>query len=78
MDPAAEYSHLQRQFFRSESAQEFQEQRYHSPTIDIKDLIDLDAVMDELGFGPNGGLIYALEYLVENMDWCVCVCLMAN
>ena len=25
--------------------------------------------MDELGYGPNGGLIYCLEYLLENRDW---------
>ncbi len=25
--------------------------------------------MEELGLGPNGGLIYCMEYLLENMDW---------
>ncbi|KAG8744883.1 ATP binding protein [Ceratobasidium sp. 414] len=25
--------------------------------------------MEELGFGPNGGLIYCFEYLLQNMDW---------
>jgi hypothetical protein len=25
--------------------------------------------MDELQFGPNGGLIYCLEYLNSNLDW---------
>jgi GTPase SAR1 family protein len=33
------------------------------------DLISLEEVMEELEFGPNGGLIYCLEYLVENLDW---------
>lgn len=25
--------------------------------------------MEELGLGPNGGLIYCMEFLVNNMDW---------
>jgi GTPase SAR1 family protein len=47
------------------AAEEFENQ----PSIDIKDLISLDEVMEELEFGPNGGLIYSLEYLIENIDW---------
>ncbi|ELU41748.1 ATP(GTP)-binding protein Fet5 [Rhizoctonia solani AG-1 IA] len=41
----------------------------YEPAIDIRDLISLDDVMEELGFGPNGGLIYCFEYLLQNMDW---------
>lgn len=26
-------------------------------------------VMEELDFGPNGGLVYAMEFLTKNMDW---------
>jgi len=37
--------------------------------IDIRDLISLDDVMQELKYGPNGGLIFCMEYLVENMGW---------
>lgn len=29
---------------------------------DIRELISLDDVMEELGLGPNGGLIYCMEY----------------
>lgn len=36
---------------------------------DIRDLISVDDVMEELGLGPNGGLLYCIEYLLENMDW---------
>jgi hypothetical protein len=36
---------------------------------DIRDLISLDDVTEEMGFGPNGGLVYCMEYLVENIDW---------
>ncbi|KAF1790960.1 GPN-loop GTPase 3 [Phytophthora cactorum] len=33
------------------------------------DLISVEDVMEELGYGPNGGLIYCMEYLVQNLDW---------
>ncbi|XP_023221483.1 GPN-loop GTPase 3-like [Centruroides sculpturatus] len=38
---------------------------------DIRELIHVDDVMEdeELRFGPNGGLIYCMEYLVQNSDW---------
>ncbi|KAI0751336.1 GPN-loop GTPase [Daedaleopsis nitida] len=41
----------------------------YEPSIDIRDLITLEDVMGELGYGPNGGLVYCFEYLLENMDW---------
>ena len=31
------------------------------PSIDIRDLISLDDAMTELGYGPNGGLVYCFE-----------------
>ncbi|POM77132.1 GPN-loop GTPase, partial [Phytophthora palmivora] len=49
--------------------------------LDIRDLISVEDVMEELGYGPNGGLIYCMEiedmltddandrYLVQNLDW---------
>ncbi|XP_060703276.1 GPN-loop GTPase 2 [Hemiscyllium ocellatum] len=37
--------------------------------VDIGELVKLDDVMDGLGLGPNGGLIYCMEYLEENLDW---------
>ncbi|KAF9482463.1 hypothetical protein BDN70DRAFT_801376 [Pholiota conissans] len=39
------------------------------PAIDIKDLVSLEDVMNELEYGPNGGLVYCFEYLMQNMDW---------
>ena len=30
--------------------------------IDIRELISLEDVMEELQLGPNGGLIYCMEY----------------
>lgn len=37
--------------------------------IDIRDLISVDDVMEECGYGPNGGLVYAMEYVADNMEW---------
>ncbi|KAJ1984194.1 hypothetical protein H4R33_004475 [Dimargaris cristalligena] len=37
--------------------------------IDLTELITLEDTMDELGLGPNGGLIYCMEYLADHMDW---------
>eukprot|EP00501_MAST-03F_sp_TOSAG23-6_P000367 GSMAST32.ASY1.ANO1.374.1 assembled CDS len=37
--------------------------------IDIRDLISLDDVMDELKLGPNGAMLYVMEFLEENFDW---------
>eukprot|EP00884_Botryococcus_braunii_P007118 jgi/Botrbrau1/16407/Bobra.0142s0007.1 len=38
-------------------------------SVDIADLVSLDEVMKNMGLGPNGGLIYCMEYLKKNMDW---------
>ena len=37
--------------------------------INISDLIQLSEVMDYLHLGPNGGLVYCMEYLEKNADW---------
>lgn len=36
---------------------------------DVRELVSVDDVMEELNYGPNGGLVYAMEYIVENMSW---------
>lgn len=43
----------------------------YQPLVDIRELIHLDDVMDDadLKFGPNGGLVFCMEYLMENPDW---------
>ncbi|OII73523.1 ATP-binding domain 1 family protein [Cryptosporidium andersoni] len=38
-------------------------------SIDIRELISLDDVMEELHLGPNGGQIFAMEYFIQNLDW---------
>jgi GTPase SAR1 family protein len=47
------------------AAEEF---KYHV-ALDIRDLIRVDEVMEELQLGPNGGLMYCMEYLLSNLDW---------
>ena len=37
--------------------------------VDVMGLISLEGVMDEHKLGPNGGLIYCMEYLEHNIDW---------
>jgi len=37
--------------------------------IDIASLITLQDVMSEHGLGPNGGMLYCMEYLEANYDW---------
>lgn len=39
------------------------------PTIDIRDLVSLPEVMESTELGPNGGLIFCMEQLLENADW---------
>ena len=48
--------------------------------IDIRELIDLDDVMRSddpseeqpgLGLGPNGAMIYCMEFLEENIQWLI-------
>lgn len=41
----------------------------YQPAFDIADLVDLNNVQQQLGLGPNGGLLYCMEYLSENLDW---------
>lgn len=37
--------------------------------LDIRDLVTVDDVMDETDLGPNGGLVMAMEYLLDHTDW---------
>lgn len=43
----------------------------YEPLFDIRELIHVQDTMEdeELSFGPNGGLVYCIEYLIENSDW---------
>ncbi|KAI9208539.1 uncharacterized protein BJ171DRAFT_438055 [Polychytrium aggregatum] len=39
--------------------------------IDIAELITLDDAMEVYGLGPNGAMIFCMEYLEKNIDWLV-------
>lgn len=41
----------------------------YNVAFDIRTLVSVDEVMAELKYGPNGALVYCMEYLVANMDW---------
>ncbi|CAG8545574.1 13905_t:CDS:2, partial [Dentiscutata heterogama] len=37
--------------------------------INMAELITLEEVMEEFKLGPNGGMMYCMEYLEKNIDW---------
>lgn len=39
--------------------------------IDINELVNVSEVSERLNLGPNGGMVYAIEYLEKNMDWLI-------
>ncbi|XP_051956209.1 GPN-loop GTPase 3-like [Xyrauchen texanus] len=43
----------------------------YSVMADIRELIQVDDVMEDesLRFGPNGGLVFCMEYFANNFDW---------
>lgn len=38
-------------------------------TIDVSKLITVEDVMENLNLGPNGALVYSMEFLEKNVDW---------
>lgn len=38
-------------------------------SVDVSDLITIGDAMDNLSLGPNGGLVYCIEFLEMNLDW---------
>ena len=43
----------------------------YQPIFDVRDLISVEDVMEdpEIKLGPNGGLVFCWEYLMDNTDW---------
>jgi hypothetical protein len=41
----------------------------YEPSLDVRDLIQLSDVMEELNYGPNGGLVFAMQFLMQNFSW---------
>lgn len=45
------------------------ENMQYDPEIDIMNLITVEEVMETLNLGPNGALMYCMEFLEVNFDW---------
>ncbi|ANQ07491.1 ATP binding protein [Plasmodium coatneyi] len=47
----------------------FVENDVYKADVNISELVDIKKVFCDLGLGPNGTLIYCMEYLLTNFDW---------
>ncbi|KAL0278686.1 UNVERIFIED_CONTAM: hypothetical protein PYX00_000436 [Menopon gallinae] len=45
------------------------ESKKYDAAIDVFELITLEDVMENLALGPNGALMYCMEFLEKNIDW---------
>lgn len=41
----------------------------YDAAVDVSELIRLEEVMEELDLGPNGAMVYCMEFLEKNVDW---------
>lgn len=41
----------------------------YEASLDLRELISLDDVMEAKKLGPNGGLVFCMEFLMDNTDW---------
>lgn len=41
----------------------------YSPGVDVQALISVGDAMEAYGLGPNGALLYCMEFLQANLDW---------
>ncbi|KAE8748434.1 hypothetical protein FOCC_FOCC004866 [Frankliniella occidentalis] len=41
----------------------------YKAAIDVSELITVQDAMLHMHLGPNGGLVYSMEYLLQNIDW---------
>jgi len=41
----------------------------YEAAIDITELVTLDDTMSTYNLGPNGGLMYCMEFVEKNIDW---------
>ena len=41
----------------------------YNPSADVRDMMKLEDVMEEYSLGPNGGLVFCMESLLENVEW---------
>ncbi|ETK81041.1 hypothetical protein F441_13704 [Phytophthora nicotianae CJ01A1] len=45
------------------------EQLPYVADVDVSEMVCLENVMEELDLGPNGGLVYCMDYIDVNFDW---------
>lgn len=38
-------------------------------SFDVRELVDVDEVMEREQLGPNGGVLWAMEEIETNLDW---------
>ncbi|KAJ1738495.1 hypothetical protein LPJ78_005432 [Coemansia sp. RSA 989] len=43
----------------------------YTSSVNIEDLITLQDAMETYELGPNGGMVFCIEYLEKNMDWLI-------
>lgn len=43
----------------------------YTPEVDISELIKHEEVMEHFKLGPNGALVYCMEFLEVNVNWLV-------
>lgn len=41
----------------------------YRPAFDVRDLVNVEEVMEREELGPNGGVLWAMEEVEENFDW---------
>lgn len=37
--------------------------------VDVRELVAVESVMERMGLGPNGSLLYCMEFLERNLEW---------
>ncbi|XP_011333271.1 GPN-loop GTPase 2 [Ooceraea biroi] len=43
----------------------------YTPAVDISELVKHEDIMEEYGSGPNGALLYCMEYLETHVSWLI-------
>lgn len=56
---------------KNENIDPANENMEYKATVDITELIKHDEVMNTYALGPNGALVYCMEFLEANTDWLI-------
>ena len=41
----------------------------YTAAVDVAELVQVEEVMDTMRLGPNGGLLYAVQFVRTNLEW---------